>query len=72
MTKKHRFFNGYCPTQEVEYEVEIIYSHVPIMGNKIIEHKKHKFYCDYADEHDCNFVNNCPIYEKAPMVLKDL
>lgn len=60
--------NGYCPTQDDDYEIDIAYVETPTLGKSVSEYRRGSFYCDYSDEHNCRLTEECPIYLSASRV----
>lgn len=67
MRQKYRFTrSGYCPTQDDKESIEIETTEYPMPGNLTPGYKKGNFYCEFADDHDCDIANDCPIYLESP------
>lgn len=62
--------SGHCPIQDDEYEIDVVYREIPVLGKAESEYRKMSFYCDYSDEHNCQISNECPIYLAASQLRK--
>lgn len=56
---------GFCPMQNAEFQVDVAYKQVPIMGCPAPSYKKSLHYCEYLDDHSCT-ERICPIVMAAP------
>lgn len=62
------YINDYCPFIDDEHEISVFYKEVPILGCIHHQYKKISFECEYGEDNDCPYFQNCrcPIYLSSP------
>ena len=57
--------SGYCPTLSKDHSINVEYINASTLNGS--EYIKGLFTCDVASfSGNCNIVNDCPLYDKAP------
>lgn len=54
-------FSGYCPKLNQEYAVIAHYCNIPILGSTKENFKLSHIDCNYDNENNCEFCNQCPL-----------
>lgn len=68
-------FNEYCDKVNEEIEMDITYSKISQIGTLLTGYKKSTSKCNKVTDEECEYynkTNHCPIYEREPIVRKDL
>ena len=57
-----KIIKGYCLEQKLyDYEIEVRLTEVPFLNQTTPDIKTTLHRCEYLDEHDCQYQQNCPL-----------
>ena len=57
--------NGYCPVQEIEVTIGIVYYDSQTLSNRSFL-KHHSTACNHHDDTNCTLHYSCPVWKEAP------
>lgn len=62
----YKSYCEYCSQAKENIEIEVKFVHVPILGSKIPQYKRHSFECSIWN---CKLNGDmaCPIFDKVPI-----